>query len=418
MTPGDIKNLIDCICDPQTPAHQTSAMLMAIYLKGMTMEETTLLTEAMVNSGDRINLSSVSGTTLDKHSTGGVGDKTTLIIVPLLASLGIPILKLSGKGLGHTGGTLDKLTAFTGIELDLHISALVDQVKHIGCAIAGQSKQLVPADKIMYALRDQTDTISSLPLIASSIMSKKIAAGANQLLLDVKVGSGANVESLKDNRKLASMMVEIGSNLGISTQAVLTDMTAPLGHAVGNILEVQEAMQILRGQGPIELRNLCLELSCIALEMCGRNHLAKNRSSLIEYLHNGKALDKLREMIEAQKGSTSLFADIAHSAPSKYTHTVYSDQDGYIQNISAKEIGIASLISGAGRQTHNQAIDLTAGIYLHKVVGDSVRKKEPLCTIYSSNKNKLAESADKLKFAIEIGQRPPDRINPIIERIG
>ncbi|NND07859.1 MAG: thymidine phosphorylase [Saprospiraceae bacterium] len=411
----DIAELVERICDPRTPTFQMSAMLMAIYLKGMTLNETTLLAKAMADSGDQIDLSKLPGPTFDKHSTGGVGDKTTLIIVPLLASVGIQILKLSGKALAHTGGTLDKLQSFTGINLHPNISTLVNQVNDIGCAIAGQSASLVPADEIMYRLRDQTGTVSSIPLIASSIMSKKIAAGADHLLLDVKVGSGANITKYSDNQELAKTMVSIGNNLGITTEAILTNMAMPLGRAIGNSLEVKEALEVLGNGGSKNLRAYCLDCCCIALELCGLKNRSDNQRNLEANLSNGKAIEIFRKMIELQGGSTKLFHQNLTNSDSPHQTTIYAKQDGYICKMNARAFGeVSSLCS---QKPDGNSIDLNAGIYLHKTVGDYVQTNQPICTIYSFTPENLSTGLAEIKKAIKINDSLPSENKLILERI-
>ncbi len=403
-----MESLVDQICCPSTPDHQISALLMAIYLNGMDLDETTYLTQAMANSGEQIDLRSISGEHVDKHSTGGVGDKISLILIPMIASIGVPILKLSGKGLGHTGGTLDKLGTFSGIKLQESVPSMIQQVREIGLGIFGQTSTLVPADKIMYDLRDQTATVSSLPLIAASIMSKKIAAGAKKVLLDVKVGNGANLQGMSQNHELAAMMVEIGRRLGVNTRAVLTDMESPLGHAIGNALEVREAIEVLSGQGSQRLRQLCIELGLHMLGMAGlTEHPDELRQKLESSLDCKIALRKLRQMVVYQGGNPEIIDAGGRFQGAPHHLVLTAQSSGFVGDIRAKILGMASMIAGAGRSHKDNQVDLLAGIYIHSEVGDRVSKGDPLISLYAERKELLDKAAIGLLNAVRIDPRPP-----------
>ena len=348
------------------PDYQMSALLMAICLKGMNTEETAALTEAIASSGDRIDLSPLGDTTADKHSTGGVGDKTTLIVAPLAAAVGCKVAKMSGRGLGHTGGTIDKLESFVGYDTALPPERFIDQVKKIGIAVTGQSGNLAPADKKLYALRDVTATVDSIPLITSSVMGKKIAAGSRSIVLDVKCGSGAFVKTAEDAEKLAKSMVDIGNACGRRTRALITDMDTPLGFAIGNILEVKEAIETLRSDGPADLTEISLTL---ASEMAALAHGIKEEDAkklVKDALKSGAALEKFKEWIGAQGGDTSLIDDPSLFPCAKYAVEFRLDKDGYIAHMDAEMIGIAAMTLGAGRASKEDEIDYTAGIILKK----------------------------------------------------
>lgn len=378
-----LKNEIDYwisqYTDGKIPDYQVSALLMAICLNGMNDEEVIALTQAMVLSGKQIDLSSISGIKVDKHSTGGVGDKVTLILAPLLASVGIPVAKMSGRGLGHTGGTIDKLESIEGFNSEQNITSFIQQVKSIGLSVIGQSNQLVLADKLLYALRDVTATVDSIPLIASSIMSKKIAAGSNAILLDVTVGSGAFMKNEEDADELAKLMVKLGEKVGLKTVAVLTDMSEPLGLAIGNRLEILEAVDILQNKGLIELRDFVLDLAEIMMSLAS---LKPNRTQLAENLRNGLAYRKFVEMIEAQGGSEQ-----ALIKPSKVTikEEYFAKKSGVIAKMDALLLGQIAMHIGAGRQEKTDKIDFEVGILLAKKVGDTVEKGELLLTLYANH---------------------------------
>lgn len=391
LTKQEIQFWIKGVSEGNIPDYQTSSLLMAIVLKGMNKEETAALTLAMMHSGDVIDLSAIDGVKVDKHSTGGVGDKTSLIIGPLVASFGVKVAKMSGRGLGHTGGTLDKLEAVPGTKIEIERSAFIQQVNEIGCAIIGQSGHLVPADKKLYALRDVTGTVESIPLIASSIMSKKLASGSDTILLDVKFGSGAFMKTLEDAQTLAKAMVEIGKSLNRDTRAILTDMDQPLGYAVGNALEVVEAVKTLQGQGPSDLTTLCLEACAIMLEQAGAVKDAKDAlPALEEKIKNGEALAKLAEMIKAQGGDESYILHPEKFVQSKNMFEVLATTDGYISHIDSLAIGIASMKLGGGRETYEDVIDMSAGIVLNKKVGEEVKVGERLALVFTNKEDSVS----------------------------
>lgn len=413
-TRDEIDQLVELICDPAIPDYQISALLMAIYLQGMNNSEITFLTNAMANSGDRLDFSSSSGVILDKHSTGGVGDKTSLILVPILNELGLRIAKLSGRGLGHTGGTLDKLSVFDGFRMDLNSEEIYRQVDKIGMVITGQTESLVPADKRMYTLRDLTGTIESLPLIVSSIMSKKIASGARYILLDVKVGNGAMFEDLQEARTLAEKMVAIGHCLGVPTKAILTDMQIPLGKYIGNSLEIKEAIDILRGEGDKRLRSLCIHLTKKALELCGLDKEIQDIDNhIIACINSGRALSKLKMLIEAQ-GGNSTYVDHPEALPvAKVKWVVRAKEEGYIAAIHARKIGLASMFSGAGRIRKEDRIDLTAGVEIKVDYGQWVNVDDPLAVIYTSGDQRLPKVQELVDSAFKIEALKPEPL-PLI----
>lgn len=393
---------------------QMAAWLMAVYFQGMNDEETALLTHLMEHSGDTLNLSAIEGIVVDKHSTGGVGDKTTLVVAPLVAAAGIPVAKLSGRGLGFTGGTIDKLEAIDGFQTNMEPGQFTEQVNQIGLAIAGQTTNLVPADKKIYALRDLTATVESIPLIASSIMSKKLASGAQRIVLDVKFGSGAFMEERQQAEVLARTMVQIGKELGRQTVAVLSSMEEPLGYAVGNSLEVQEAMDTLQGHGPADFSELCLILSGQMIYL-GEGAMTPEEGYALakQCLQEGRGYDKFLQMVQAQKGS------LTHGLPQAQHHyIVYAEQSGMVQAIQAKEIGNCSMLLGAGRECKGAAIDLTAGIMLHKKTGDTVQAGEALATLHYNDvyKHRAEEVAQKLQHAYIIGTEAKEK-TPLVWKI-
>lgn len=391
LTEAEINYFVKGVTDATIPDYQISALLMAIVLKGMTKEETTALTYAMMKSGDVIDLSSITGIKVDKHSTGGVGDKTSLVLGPLVASFGVKVAKMSGRGLGHTGGTLDKLEAIPGYQIEITEKAFIKQVNSIGCAIIGQTGQLVPADKKLYALRDVTATVESIPLIASSIMSKKLASGSDTILLDVKFGSGAFMKTFAQAKELAAAMVAIGKSLGRDTRAILTDMDQPLGLAVGNALEVKEAIATLKGEGPVDLTELCLEASVIMLEQAGvYNDPQKARAALLEKIKSGEALAKFAEMVKAQGGDETYILNPNSFELARNIHEVTAKASGYVKHIDSLAIGIASMKLGGGRETYDDVIDMAAGILLNKKVGDKVEVGDVLCYVHTNKGDDVA----------------------------
>lgn len=385
------------------PDYQMSAMAMAIYFNEMNDEERSALTMAMVESGDQIDLSAIDGVKVDKHSTGGVGDTTTLVLAPLVASVGVPVAKMSGRGLGHTGGTIDKLEAIPGFHVELSQDDFAELVNKNKVAVVGQSGNLTPADKKLYALRDVTGTVESIPLIASSIMSKKIASGADAIVLDVKTGAGAFMKNVDQARKLAETMVTIGKSVGRNTMAVISDMSQPLGNAIGNGLEVKEAIETLKGEGPEDLTELCLVLGSQMAYLGGAaNSLDEARTLLEENLHNGKALDVFKLFVKSQGGDETV-ADNPDNVLPQATHTeeVIAEEAGVVAEITADQIGIAAMMLGAGRETKESDIDLSAGLYLHKKVGDKVEKGESLATLYS-NKDISTEIVEKVRTNVRL----------------
>ncbi|MBQ7364633.1 MAG: pyrimidine-nucleoside phosphorylase [Clostridia bacterium] len=384
------------------PDYQASAFTMAVLFQGLNKEETAALTDCMMHSGEVIDLSAIEGVKVDKHSTGGVGDKTSLVLGPLVASCGAKVAKMSGRGLGHTGGTLDKLESIRGMSVSLSKEAFREQVRQIGISIIGQTGDLVPADKKLYALRDVTATVDSIPLIASSIMSKKLASGSDTILLDVKFGSGAFMKTLEDAKTLARAMVEIGRSLGRDTRAVITDMDQPLGYAVGNSLEVMEAVNTLRGKGPKDLEELCVSLGAIMLDQAGIVKDTETAKSLLrQKIASGEAYAKLKEMVRAQGGDVSQLDDPSRFCDVAASVTVYADREGYVHAIEALTVGEVAMHLGAGRATKEDTIDMAAGIVLRKKIGDYVKCKEPLAVIYT-NKEAYQPMAEALSGAFVI----------------
>lgn len=385
LSKEEIHFFIKGYVDGSIPDYQVSALLMAILDHDMNMEETVTLTDEMLHSGDVMDLSAIKGHKVDKHSTGGVGDKTSLVLGPLVASRGAKLAKMSGRGLGHTGGTLDKMESIPGMRISVSNEHFIRQVNEIGIAIVGQTGLLVPADKKLYALRDVTGTVESLPLIASSIMSKKLASGSDSILLDVKFGKGAFMKTLDDARKLAKTMVSIGNNLGRDTRAILTDMDQPLGHAVGNALEVKEAIDTLKGHGPKDLVELCLEAGAIMLEQAGvYDDHEEAIKALKESLDNGDAFNKLKEMIDWQGGDVSYIEHPEKFPLAKHIVEVKADKAGYVKRIDALMIGESAMRLGAGRAKIEDQIDMSAGIVLNKKIGDVVKEDETLCFVHTN----------------------------------
>lgn len=410
LTEAEIKWMIENYTNDTIPEYQMSAMAMAIYFNGMTDEELSALTLAMVESGDQIDLSEIDGVKVDKHSTGGVGDTTTLVLAPLVASVGVPVAKMSGRGLGHTGGTIDKLEAIPGFHVELSQEDFISLVNQNKVAVVGQSGNLTPADKKIYALRDVTGTVESIPLIASSIMSKKIAAGANAIVLDVKTGAGAFMKSVERAKELAETMVNIGKSVGRDTMAVISDMSQPLGNAIGNGLEVKEAIDTLKGKGPDDLTELCLVLGSQMAFLGGvGSSLEEARALLEENLHNGKALDKFKTFIQSQGGDETVVEQPDTVLPQpRHSLEVKAKETGVVSKIVADQIGIAAMMLGAGRETKESQIDLAAGLYLHKKVGDEVQEGDVLVTLYSSNEihDQVVEKVLNHIFISEEGSKP------------
>ncbi|MDA2141218.1 pyrimidine-nucleoside phosphorylase [Bacillus cereus group sp. Bc256] len=388
LTTEEIKFFINGYTDGSIPDYQVSALAMAIFFKDMTDRERADLTMAMVESGETIDLSAIEGIKVDKHSTGGVGDTTTLVLGPLVAALDVPVAKMSGRGLGHTGGTIDKLEAVEGFHVEITKEQFIDIVNRDKVAVIGQTGNLTPADKKIYALRDVTGTVNSIPLIASSIMSKKIAAGADAIVLDVKTGAGAFMKTEEDAKELAHAMVRIGNNVGRQTMAVISDMSQPLGFAIGNALEVKEAIDTLKGEGPEDLTELVLVLGSQMVVLAKKaNTLEEAREMLIEVMKNGKATEKFKEFLSNQGGDSSIVNNPEKMPQAKYVIDVPAKTSGVISNIVADEIGIAAMLLGAGRATKEDEIDLAVGLMLRKKVGDAVKEGEPFVTIYANREN-------------------------------
>lgn len=388
LTTAEINFFIEGYTKGEIPDYQASALAMAIYFQDMNDRERADLTRAMVESGDTIDLSAIDGVKVDKHSTGGVGDTTTLVLAPLVASLGVPVAKMSGRGLGHTGGTIDKLESIAGFHVELTREQFIDLVNRDKVAVIGQSGNLTPADKKLYALRDVTGTVNSIPLIASSIMSKKIAAGADAIVLDVKTGDGAFMKTQEDAEELAHAMVRIGNHVGRKTIAIISDMSQPLGFAIGNALEVKEAIETLQGKGPKDLTELVLTLGSQMVILAGKAKTSEEaKEMLLDAIHSGKALAKFKEFLANQGGDTSIVDDLTKLPQAKYKIELPAKQSGYISRMVADEIGVASMILGAGRATKEDVIDLAVGLVLHKKVGNKVEEGESILTIYSNREN-------------------------------
>ncbi|MCM1122963.1 MAG: pyrimidine-nucleoside phosphorylase [Eubacterium sp.] len=389
------------------PDYQMSAMMMAIYFRGMDAQETVALTMAMAHSGDMLDLSAIAGTKVDKHSTGGVGDKTSIALTPMVAACGVKIAKMSGRGLGHTGGTIDKLESFEGFSTEITAEHFIRQVNEIGVSIMGQTADIAPADKKLYALRDVTATVDNMSLIASSIMSKKLASGADAIVLDVKTGSGAFMKKEEDSLALAKEMVTLGNLAGRKTIAVVSDMDQPLGRAVGNALEVEEAIATLRGEGPEDFTELCMTLGTYMLIAGGvasdQNDARKRLRGVIE---DGSALKKLADFVKAQGGDAEAVYDTSLLPKASIVEEIVSPQDGCVGKIDCDEIGICSLLLGGGRETKDSVIDLSVGLVLHKKVGDPVKAGEPLATIYANSRDKLAAARERFLGAYHISSQP------------
>lgn len=402
LTKEEIQFLINGFTNGSIPDYQMSAFSMAVFFQGMTKEERVYLTEAIVQSGDQIDLSGIEGIKVDKHSTGGVGDTTTLVLAPLVASVGVPVAKMSGRGLGHTGGTIDKLESVKGFHVEITNDEFIRLVNTNKIAVIGQSANLTPADKKLYSLRDVTATVDSIPLIASSIMSKKIAAGADAIVLDVKTGSGAFMKNLDDAKELAQTMVDIGNGVGRKTKAIISDMSQPLGFAIGNALEVKEAIDTLSGQGPEDLHELCLTLGSHMVVLAEKaTDLQQAREMLEESIRNGKALQSFKTFLAAQGGDVSVVDDPTKLPTAKYTIEVPAPKTGFVAEITAEMVGIAAMMLGAGRITKESVIDLAVGVVLHKKVGNFVQKGDALVTIHSNQEN-VQEVMEKIYAAYKL----------------
>lgn len=410
LTKEEIQFIVEGYTNGSIPDYQMSAFLMAVVLNKMTDEETLALTMAMRDSGDVLDLSEIKGIKVDKHSTGGVGDKTSLVLTPMVASVGVTVAKMSGRGLGHTGGTIDKLESFEGFSTGITNEEFIENVHKIGISIMGQTANLAPADKKMYALRDVTGTVGNMSLIVSSIMSKKLAAGADAIVLDVKCGSGAFMKTEGDANELASHMVRIGKLAGRKMVAVISDMDQPLGYAVGNAIEVKEAIDTLKGQGPEDLKELCLTLGSYMVVLAEKaDDYQQARAMLEENIANGKALDKLADFIEAQGGKREDVYHYENLPKASIEYELTADQDGYVSKIDCDEVGIASLLLGGGRRSKSDVIDLSVGILLRKKVGDAVKAGETIAVLYANDQGKLNDAVDKLTKAYHYQKEQPEK---------
>ncbi|OSX54673.1 pyrimidine-nucleoside phosphorylase [Anoxybacillus ayderensis] len=417
LTKEEIHFIIEGYTKGDIPDYQMSALAMAIFFRGMNEEETAELTMAMVHSGDTIDLSRIEGIKVDKHSTGGVGDTTTLVLGPLVASVGVPVAKMSGRGLGHTGGTIDKLESVPGFHVEIGNDEFIELVNKNKIAVVGQSGNLTPADKKLYALRDVTATVNSIPLIASSIMSKKIAAGADAIVLDVKTGAGAFMKDLNDAKALAKAMVDIGNRVGRKTMAIISDMSQPLGYAIGNALEVKEAIDTLKGEGPEDLQELCLVLGSHMVYLAEKaSSLEEARHMLEKAMKDGSALQTFKTFLAAQGGDASVVDDPSKLPQAKYVIELEAKEDGYVSEIVADAVGTAAMWLGAGRATKESTIDLAVGLLLRKKVGDAVKKGESLVTIYS-NREQIDDVKQKLYENIRISTTPVQAPTLIYDKI-
>ncbi len=418
LAPAEIEYMVRGYTDGSIPDYQMAAFLMAVYFNGMDEEETIALTGYMRDSGDVVDLSGIKGIKVDKHSTGGVGDKTTLIVGPLAAACGVPVAKMSGRGLGFTGGTVDKMEAIPGFRTSMEREEFIRQVNETGIAVIGQTGHIAPADKKMYALRDVTGTVENLSLITASIMSKKLAAGSDAIVLDVKTGSGAFMKSEEESTALAEMMVKIGKGSGKKTLAVISDMEEPLGLAVGNALEVREAIDVLKGQGPADVRSLSIELAGLMIHLSSGEDIESAAKRASSALSDGSALEKFREFVAAQGGNPDITEDYGLLPQAGKEEEVRAKASGYIQRVDAMTIGTASQHTGAGREKKNDSVDLSAGILLAAKTGDRVRVGDLLCTLYGNNENKIQAAAKEAEKAFEIGSDMPtgrELIKKIVE---
>ena len=407
LSEAEIKWFIEGYVKGEIPDYQAAALCMAIYFQGMNLEETAALTFAVRDSGECLDLTDIEGLRVDKHSTGGVGDKTSLVVAPIVASLGVKVAKMSGRGLGHTGGTIDKLEAIPGFNTNLPIEEFKRIVQEVGIAIVGQNATLAPADKLLYALRDVTATVDSLPLIVSSIMGKKLAADDDCIVLDVKTGSGSFMKTLEKSRELAEWMVEIGKRAGKRMRALITDMDRPLGFAIGNSLEVIEAVETLKGQGPEDLTTLCVALSAHILNLAEKGSLAECERMAKEAIKNGSALQTLVNMVEAQGGNGEWILHPENFPKAKYSYTVNAKTSGYIAGVDTESYGAASLMLGAGRNTKEDVIDMAAGIHLCAKTGDFVKEGEPIAVLYSEKESAFESAAKRLLQATHIQAEKP-----------
>ena len=418
LAPEELRWLIQEYVAGRIPDYQMAAFLMAVYFQGMSEAETVALTQAMLESGDRIDLSAVPGTKVDKHSTGGVGDTVTLILVPLIGAAGLVMAKLSGRALGHTGGTIDKFEAIPGVRTELSLPEVIRQVKEIGMVIADHTAELVPADRLLYELRDVTGTVPSLPLIAGSILSKKLAGGADAIVLDVKSGDGAFMRTLEDARALAETLVRVGNRLGKRFSALITAMDQPLGYMAGNALEVRQAIEVLRGEGPQDLREVTLALGAELLLLTGEeNDMGAARGKLAELLDSGAAWEKFRTLVAAQGGRLEAIDDPSLLPQARQVEQILAPEAGYVTRLAARKVGVACGLLGAGREVKGQAVDPAAGVELLVKVGDRVEKGQPLARLHVGRPDRLWEAKQLLAEAYEIGGTPPQPAPLILDHI-
>lgn len=417
LTTQEIKFFIDGYVKGEIPDYQASALLMAIFFNGMNFQETADLTFAVRDSGQRLDFSAIKGIRVDKHSTGGVGDKTSLVVAPLVASLGVKVAKMSGRGLGHTGGTIDKLEAIPGFRTDLSEEEFLNNVNQIGVCIVGQNKDLAPADKKLYALRDVTATVDSLPLVVSSIMGKKLAADDDCIVLDVKTGSGAFAKSLEDSRTLAKVMVDIGKQAGKKMLALITDMDRPLGNAIGNTLEVKEAIDTLNGHGPEDFTEICVILATNMLYLAGKGSMEECENMVKAAIADKRALDTFKKMVVAQGGDVSFIDNPDKFATAPHKRSVKAQKSGYIHHVDTEGYGISSLLLGAGRNTKEENIDFAAGIVLKKKTGDYVKEGEELCMMYTSDEKRFEGAVNKFYESTVILSDEPKKRPLVLDRV-
>ena len=418
LTRHEIEALVNAYTAGDVPDYQVSAWLMAVVLRGMTRPETAALTDAMLRSGEVLDLSALPAKKVDKHSTGGVGDKTSLVLAPLAAAAGVAVPMISGRGLGHTGGTLDKLEAIPGFNVNLSVTDFRRVLETCGCAMIGQTAEIAPADRKLYALRDVTGTVESPYLICASIMSKKLAEGIDALVLDVKTGSGAFMKSEKDAEFLAELMVETGERMGKHVIALITDMDQPLGNMIGNALEVVEVVDILRGAGPEDLRELCLHLAGWMLYLGGASKsVAEGKQISAQLISSGKALERFRKMVELQGGDVRSIDDPKKLAQARYTTTVLSASEGYIASMQCEQIGTACVILGGGRERKEDSVDPAVGIVLHKKVGDRIAAGEPIATVHYNEESRADRAKQLIAQSCEVAETPASHRRPLIHRV-
>ena len=418
LSQAEIEGFVNAYTNAEIPDYQVSAWLMAVVLRGMTRPETAALTDAMLHSGDVLDLSSLPAKKVDKHSTGGVGDKTSLVLAPLAAAAGVSVPMISGRGLGHTGGTLDKLEAIPGFNVNLSLAEFRHVLETCGCAMIGQTAEIAPADRKLYALRDVTGTVESPYLICASIMSKKLAEGIDALVLDVKTGSGAFMKSEKDAAFLAGLMVETGERMGKQVVALITDMDQPLGNMIGNALEVVEVVEVLRGGGPEDLRELCLELAGWMLHLGGASKtVAEGKAQSSRLISSGKALEKFRQMVKLQGGDSRVIDDAKRLPQAQHTMPVTSAKAGYVGSIQCEQVGTACVILGGGRERKEDSVDPAVGIVLHKKVGDRIAAGEPVATIYYNAEAKATRARHLIEASYVVADAEPSTKRPLIHRI-